>query len=541
MNHVKDIVIVGGGTAGWMSAAALSALMPTGHRIRLIESDEISTIGVGEATIPLIRGFNDLIGIDENDFIRATQGTFKLGIEFVNWGKQGDSYIHGFGTVGRDQLLAKFYQYWLKMHQAGEAASLEEFSINTVAPRMAKFMRPDMERGDSPLADINYAFHFDAGLYAKFLRGLSEQRGVIRTEGKIVDTVLRGADGFVEAVVMENGERIAADLFIDCSGMVGLLIEKALHTGYEDWSHWLPCDRAIAVPCASHGPLVPLTRSTAHQAGWQWRIPLQHRTGNGHVYCSKFMDADTAESILMNNLDGAPLAQPRHLKFTTGKRKQAWNKNVVAIGLAGGFMEPLESTSIHMVQTAITRLMMFFPHAGFDQIDIDTYNAQTDREYAAIRDFLILHYKANSRTGSRVLDLLPADGRAGVVAKEDGPVPQQRPHFPRPGRTVRRDQLAAGDARPRDAAALLQPAGRPAQQGGDRRVPAGRAARDPRVRRRDAEPRRLHRRQLQGPASQDVARARYRCVIVDRAAAPETVVPAKAGTYAEYALLKKSA
>ena len=400
MNHIKDILIVGGGTAGWMSAAALSALLPLGYRIRLVESDAISTIGVGEATIPLIRGFNDLIGIDENDFIRATQGTFKLGIEFVNWGAQGDTYIHGFGSVGRDQMLAKFYQYWLKMHQAGEADGLEAFSLNTVAPRMAKFMRPDPEHGDSPLADINYAFHFDAGLYARFLRSHAEARGVVRTEGKIVGTLLRQADGFVEAVIMENGERIAADLFIDCSGMVALLIEQALHTGFEDWSHWLPCDRAVAVPCASSGPLLPLTRSTAHQAGWQWRIPLQHRTGNGHVYCSKFMQAGEAESILMNNLDGAPLAQPRHLKFLTGKRKKAWNKNVVAIGLAGGFMEPLESTSIHLVQTTITRLMMFFPHAGFEQIDIDTFNRQSDREYTTIRDFLILHYKANTKTGS---------------------------------------------------------------------------------------------------------------------------------------------
>ena len=400
MNHIKDIVIVGGGTAGWMSAAALSALVTTGYRIRLIESDEISTIGVGEATIPLIRGFNDLIGVDENEFVRATQGTFKLGIEFRNWGKEGDNYIHGFGTVGRDQLLAKFYQYWLKMYQAGEAPDLEEFSINTVAPRLNKFMRPDMSRGDSPLADINYAFHFDAGLYAKFLRKHSEQRGVVRTEGKIVDTVLRADDGFVAAVIMENGERITGDLFIDCSGMVGLLIEKALKTGYEDWSHWLPCDRAIAVPCESAGPLVPLTRSTAHDAGWQWRIPLQHRIGNGHVYCSKFMEAEQAESILMNNLDGKPLAQPRHLKFLTGKRKKAWNKNVVAIGLAGGFMEPLESTSIHIVQTTITRLMMFFPHGGFDRADIDMFNALSDREYTTIRDFLILHYKVNARTGS---------------------------------------------------------------------------------------------------------------------------------------------
>ncbi|MFL6656827.1 MAG: tryptophan halogenase family protein [Massilia sp.] len=400
MNLVKDIVIVGGGTAGWMSAAAFAALMPAGYRIRLIESDEISTIGVGEATIPLIRGFNDLIGIDENEFLRQTQGTFKLGIEFVNWGKQGDSYIHGFGSIGRDQMLAKFYQYWLKMHQLGEAADLEAYSINTMAPRQSKFMRGTREHGDSPLADIAYAFHFDAGLYAKYLRGRAEAGGVVRTEGKIVDTVLRADDGFVEAVIMENGERISADLFIDCSGMVGLLIEKALQTGYEDWSHWLPCDRAIAVPCESVEPLLPFTRSTAHQAGWQWRIPLQHRIGNGHVYCSKFMEAAEAEAILMNNLDGKPLAQPRHLKFTTGKRKRAWNKNVVAIGLAGGFMEPLESTSIHMVQTSITRLLMFFPHQGFDAADIATYNAQTNREYETIRDFLILHYKANERTGS---------------------------------------------------------------------------------------------------------------------------------------------
>ena len=397
---INDIVIVGGGTAGWMTAAALSHLMPEGYRIRLIESDEISTIGVGEATIPLIRGFNDLLGIDENEFIRATQGSFKLGIEFVNWGKQGDSYIHGFGSIGRDQMLAKFYQYWLKLYQLGEAPELEHFSLNTVAPRMGKFMRGTYDRSDSPLADIAYAYHFDAGLYAKFLRARAEAANVTRTEGKIVATVLREGDGFIEALLMENGERISGDLFIDCSGMAALLIEKALQTGFEDWSAYLPCDRAIAVPCESHGALLPYTRSTAHTAGWQWRIPLQHRTGNGHVYSSKFMSADEAESILMGNLDGAPLAPPRHLKFTTGKRKKAWNKNCVAIGLSGGFMEPLESTSIHMVQTAITRLMMMFPHGRFDSADIDAYNAQTDREYTSIRDFLILHYKANERTGS---------------------------------------------------------------------------------------------------------------------------------------------
>jgi tryptophan halogenase len=265
-------------------------------------------------------------------------------------------------------------------------------------------MRATSDSGDSPLADIAHAFHFDAGLYAKYLRGLSESRGVRRTEGRIVDTVLRAADGHVEAIVMENGERIEGDLFVDCSGMVGLLIEGALKTGYEDWSHWLPCDRAIAVPCESAGPLTPYTRATAHDAGWQWRIPLQHRIGNGHVYCSKFMEQEQAESILMNNLDGKPIAQPRHIKFTTGKRKKAWNKNVVAVGLAGGFMEPLESTSIHLVQTTITRLLMMFPHKGYDQIDIDTFNDINDREYAAIRDFLILHYKVNAREGSAFWD-----------------------------------------------------------------------------------------------------------------------------------------
>jgi len=395
-NRIKRVVIVGGGTAGWMSAAALSELLPVGHEYRLVESDLISTIGVGEATIPSIRNFNLHLGIDENDFIRATQGTFKLGIEFVNWGQQGVNYFHGFGSVGRDQPTANFYHYWLKMHQAGLADSLEPYSINTVAARMAKFSRGRPDLPNSPLSDLSYAFHFDAGLYAKYLRSYSEARGVKRTEGRIVDTVLR-EDGFIDAIVMENGERIDGDFFIDCSGMVGLLIEKALKTGYEDWSHWLPCDRAIAVPCESAGKMEAVTRSTAHGAGWQWRIPLQHRTGNGHVFSSKFISEDEAQAVLMNNLDGKALAEPRLLKFTTGKRKKAWNKNCVAIGLSGGFMEPLESTSIHMVKTALMRLISFFPDRGFDQVDIDTFNRLCDNEYAQIRDFLILHYKVNSR------------------------------------------------------------------------------------------------------------------------------------------------
>ncbi len=397
---IQRVVIVGGGTAGWMAAAALSKALRGKVSVRLVESDEIGTVGVGEATIPMINLFNKTIGIDENEFVRATHGTFKLGIEFVNWGKLGDRYIHGFGRFGQDLWLIDFYQYWLRQYLAGKAPDIEHYAINRIACRAGKFMRPQTDLPNSPLGEIAHAFHFDAGLYAKFLRKHSEAAGVRRTEGKVREVHQRALDGFVEGITLESGERIDGDLFIDCSGFRGLLIEETLKTGYEDWSHWLPCDRALAVPCESAGTLLPYTRATAHTAGWQWRIPLQHRTGNGHVYCSRYVSDDEAAATLLANLDGKPLADPRPLKFTTGVRKKLWNKNVVAIGLSSGFMEPLESTSIHLIQTSIARLIELFPSSEFNAADVAEFNAQADFEFRSIRDFLVLHYTANQRDDS---------------------------------------------------------------------------------------------------------------------------------------------
>jgi tryptophan 7-halogenase len=398
--RIQKIVIVGGGTAGWMTAAAIAKVLGDQYcQVRLIESEDIGTVGVGEATIPQIQIFNRMLELDENEFVRKTQATFKLGIQFVNWKKIGEKYIHAFGDIGKDFESLQFYHYWLKMSQLGQAQDLANYTLSGVASERGKFMRA-VDAGNSPLSRIGYAYHFDAGLFARFLREYAETRGIIRTEGKVVNTVLRSDNGFIEALELASGERVEADFFIDCSGFRGLLIEEAMHTGYEDWTHWLPCDRAWAVPCESTLEPTPYTRSTAHTAGWQWRIPLQHRIGNGHVYSSKFMNDDEALSILLKNLDGKPLAEPRQLKFVTGKRKLFWNKNCLAMGLAGGFMEPLESTSIHLVQSALARLMSLFPNKNFDQEDINEFNRQSHFEYDKIRDFLILHYHATERNDS---------------------------------------------------------------------------------------------------------------------------------------------
>ncbi len=402
---VRKVTIVGGGTAGWMTAAVLSKWLSQ-VEIRLIESEEIGTIGVGEATIPHIRNYIALAGIDMLKMISETKASFKLGIQFVDWGAPGERYIHGFGKIGRDMLWLHPHQLWLAARERNPAAvrHFDNYSLNCVACLKDRFAFPDTRNPNSPLADLDYAYQFDASLFARYLRSESEARGVKRIEGRIVEVVQDPESGKVDRVRLNDGREVDGELFVDCSGMRALLIGGALGVGYEDWNQWLLCDRAQAVPCASVSPLTPYTRSTARRAGWQWRIPLQHRIGNGYVYSSSLVsDEEVAESLLAN-LDGEALADPRPVKFAPGRRLKAWEKNVVAIGLSSGFLEPLESTSIHLIQTAIHRLLAMFPAAGFSEADVDEYNRQSQFEYEDVRDFIIAHYKVTRRSGDPFWD-----------------------------------------------------------------------------------------------------------------------------------------
>ncbi len=394
---LRSVVIVGGGSAGWMVAASLSnALTNKRCSITLIESDEIGTVGVGEATIPPIKVLNQTMGLDEAEFLRRTQGTIKLGIQFVDWAQKGRSYFHQFGPHGVQFDYSPLHQHWLKHRHEPGMPGIDEFSMAWAAARRGRFDKPTQ---DPRLitSHFDYAYHFDASLYARFLRLVSEPRGVQRIEGRIDRVNLRSSDGFVDKVKLQDGREIGGDLFIDCSGFRGLLIEEALHTGYEDWSHWLPCNRAMAVPCASAGDALPYTRATAREAGWQWRIPLQHRIGNGYVYCSEFMGDDEAASLLLQRLDGQALAAPRPLRFVTGRRRLLWNRNVVAMGLASGFLEPLESTSLHLVQSGISKLLALWPDLDFDPSVTAEYNRLSNQEFDRVRDFLVLHYKLTQR------------------------------------------------------------------------------------------------------------------------------------------------
>jgi len=401
---ISRVVIAGGGTAGWMTAAALSRfLVPTGVTVELVESEQIGTVGVGEATIPGIIDFNRMLGIDEADFIAATKGTFKLGIEFVDWDRIGNRYLHPFGDYGFDLEGVPFHHYWLRDRLRGSDQPLAAYSMCCQAAKAGKFMRP-VSDPQSPVSQMRHAYHFDAGLYARYLRDYAEKRGVTRIEGRIKTVDQSAENGALAALEMEDGRRIEGDLFVDCTGFRALLIGETLGVDYDDWRQYLPCDRAIAVPCEKTEAAIPYTRATARDAGWQWRIPLQHRTGNGYVYSSAFMDDDEAERALLANLDAATVGPTNKLRFTPGRRRAVWEQNCVAIGLSAGFLEPLESTSIHLIQEGVSKLLALFPRDGISQREVARYNAIIGNAYDYVRDFLILHYTATSRNDTPFWD-----------------------------------------------------------------------------------------------------------------------------------------
>ncbi len=390
---IKRIVVAGGGTAGWMAAAALARTMGHTVAVTLVESEAIGTVGVGESTIPPLVVYNRLLGINEAEFMRATQATFKLGILFDNWKQPGDRYFHSFGYTGKDHWAAGFQHYWLEGRARGHTQSYDDYCLELVAALQSKFAQlPDNK--------VNYAYQLDSGLYARFLRQMAEADGVTRIEGKIARVELNGESGDIAALELDGGRRVEGDLFLDCTGFRALLIEGALHAGYDDWTHWLPCDSAIALQTPNVRPPVPYTRAMAHDAGWQWRIPLQHRTGNGIVYCSRYLDHDAALERLLGNIEGEPLTPPNKIRFQTGARRKQWHRNCIAIGLSGGFMEPLESTSIHLIQRAILRLIRMMPQGAISPRDVAEFNDQQFQDMEQIRDFLILHYKVTDRRDS---------------------------------------------------------------------------------------------------------------------------------------------
>ena len=396
---IRRIVVVGGGTAGWMAAAALARFVaPSGKRVVVVESEAIGTVGVGEGTIPPILEFNLQLGIEEAEFLRETHASYKLGIDFVGWRNERDRYFHQFGQIGRPLNGVPFYQLWLKHRGDPAVGPLRDYSMSAVAAAQDRFGHPAADPAD-PLSQLAYAFHFDAAAYGRFLRRYAEQRGAERIEGRIVEVEQDSETGFVTALRLDDDRRVRGDFFIDCSGFRSLLLGQTLGVPFEDWTRWLPCDRAIAVPSERTDPLLPYTRSTAHAAGWQWRIPLQHRTGNGHVYSSAHMVDEEAERILIETLDGKPIAEPKRLRFTAGRRAKSWEANVVAMGLSAGFLEPLESTSIHLVQHGIQKLLSLFPGNGINPVERDEYNRHLINGYEPVRDFIILHYHATQRSG----------------------------------------------------------------------------------------------------------------------------------------------